>query len=41
MGQHTEMVWRLKLNQEVWNKLNSPDIVTWVKVCGIEWVGML
>lgn len=39
MGQHTEMVWRTKVNQGVWNKLNSPDIVTLIKVCGLEWLG--
>jgi len=39
MGQHTETVWRIKLNQGVWNKLSSPDIVTLIKVCGLEWLG--
>lgn len=39
MGQHTETVCRIKLNQEVWNKLNFPDIVMLIKVCGLEWLG--
>jgi hypothetical protein len=38
MDQHKETVWRIKLNQKVWNKLKSPDIVTLVKVCGLEWL---
>ena len=28
-----------KLNKVVWNKLNSPGIVTLIKICGLEWLG--
>jgi hypothetical protein len=30
--------WRTEMNQEIYNKLKPPDIVTVVKVCRFEWL---
>jgi hypothetical protein len=31
--------WRIKINQEIYNTFKSPDIVTVIKVCRLEWLG--
>jgi hypothetical protein len=31
--------WRTKMNQEIYNKFKSPNTVTIIKVCGLEWLG--
>jgi hypothetical protein len=28
--------WRIKLNQEMYNKFNSPNIITVIKVCRLK-----
>ena len=33
--------WRVKMNQEFYNTFKSPDIVTVIKVCRLEWVTYL
>jgi hypothetical protein len=30
---------RIKMNQEIYNKFKSPNIVTVLKVCRLEWLG--
>jgi hypothetical protein len=31
--------WIIKLNQEIYNKFKSPNILTVIEVCGLEWLG--
>ena len=31
--------WKIKLNQEIYNKFKSPDIVTVIEVRSLEWLG--
>jgi hypothetical protein len=31
--------WRIKMNQEIYNKFTSPNIVTIIKGCRLEWLG--
>jgi len=31
--------WKIKLNQEIYNKFKSLDIVTVIEVCSLEWLG--
>jgi hypothetical protein len=31
--------WRIKMNQEIYNKFKSPNIVTAIKVHRLEWLG--
>jgi len=31
--------WKIKWNQEIYNKFKSPDIVTVIEVCRLEWFG--
>jgi hypothetical protein len=31
--------WRIKMNQEIYNKFKSPNIVTGIKVRRLEWLG--
>jgi hypothetical protein len=36
---HENGYWRIKINQEIYNKFKSPNILTVIKVCGLEWLG--
>jgi hypothetical protein len=31
--------WRIKMNQEIYNKFKSPNTLTAIKVCRLEWLG--
>jgi hypothetical protein len=31
--------WRIKMNQEIYNKFKFPNIVNVIKVCRLEWLG--
>jgi hypothetical protein len=30
--------WRIKINQEIYNKVKSTDSVTLIKLCRLEWL---
>jgi hypothetical protein len=31
--------WRIKINKEMYSNYKSPDIVTIIKICMLEWLG--
>ena len=33
--------WRIKMNDEICNECKSPDIVTVIQVCRLEWLGQV
>jgi hypothetical protein len=33
--------WEIKMNQEIYNKLKTPDTVTVIKVLRLEWLGFV
>jgi hypothetical protein len=36
---YENIYWRMKMNQQIYNKFKSPDIVTVIKVRRLEWLG--
>jgi hypothetical protein len=41
VGQHREMVLENKMNQKIYNKFKSPDMLTVIKVRRLEWLGQI
>jgi hypothetical protein len=36
---HDKRYWRIKINQEIYNKFKSPNSVTEIKIHILEWLG--